>query len=345
MKFSLFGHMERISADQNEKQLYDEFVELCQIADRGGMHAVWTGEHHGMNFTISPNPLLNLVDLANKTENVRLGTGTLVAPFWHPIRLAGEAAMTDNMINGRLDIAIARGAYSFEYERLGGGMDAWTAGEHLREMVPAVQGLWAGDYEHNGKHHQFPKTTSSPKPLQDGGPPIWIAARDPNSHEFAVQNGCNVQVTPLWKGDEEIADLMSKFNNACEKFSHIPRPKVMVLRHTYVADSEEDCVQAAYELNRFYCYFGAWFMNKRPIKQGLIETLTEEDLASHPFYSPEAMRRDLVIEEPAGVIERLKKYEAMGYDEFSFWIDSSMTFERKKASLERFINHVMPAFQ
>lgn len=79
MKFSLFGHMERISADQNEKQLYDEFVELCQIADRGGMHAVWTGEHHGMNFTISPNPLLNLVDLANKTENVRLGTGTLVA--------------------------------------------------------------------------------------------------------------------------------------------------------------------------------------------------------------------------------------------------------------------------
>ena len=160
-----------------------------------------------------------------------------------------------------------------------------------------------------------------------------------------MQNGCNVQVTPLWKGDEEIADLMSKFNNACKKFSHIPRPKVMVLRHTYVADSEEDCVQAAYELNRFYCYFGAWFMNKRPIKQGLIETLTEEDLASHPFYSPEAMRRDLVIEEPAGVIERLKKYEAMGYDEFSFWIDSSMTFERKKASLERFINHVMPAFQ
>ena len=333
MKFSLFGHMERISAGQDEKQLYDEFVELCQIADRGGMHAIWTGEHHGMNFTISPNPLLNLIDLANKTENVRLGTGTLVAPFWHPIRLAGETAMTDNIINGRLDIAIARGAYSFEYERLGGGMDAWTAGEHLRELVPAVQALWEGDYEHNGKHHQFPKTTSSPKPLQAGGPPIWIAARDPSSHEFAIQNGCNVQVTPLWKGDEEIADLMDKFNNACAKFSHMPRPKVMVLRHTYVAESEADCEQAAYELNRFYCYFGAWFMNKKPVSQGLMETLTEKDLASHPFYSPEAMRRDLVIEEPAGVIERLKKYEAMGYDEFSFWIDSSMSFERKKASL------------
>lgn len=35
---------------------YDEMIELCQIADRGGMHAVWTGEHHAMNFTIAPNP-------------------------------------------------------------------------------------------------------------------------------------------------------------------------------------------------------------------------------------------------------------------------------------------------
>ena len=95
MRFSLFVHMERVSDQQTQKQLYDEMIELCQIADRGGMHAVWTGEHHAMNFTIAPNPFLNLVDLANKTKNVRLGTGTVVAPFWHPIKLAGEAAMTD----------------------------------------------------------------------------------------------------------------------------------------------------------------------------------------------------------------------------------------------------------
>ena len=44
------------------------------------------------------------------------------------------------------------------------------------------------------------------------------------------------------------------------------------------------------------------------------------------------------------VIERVKSYEAMGYDEFSFWIDSGMSFDRKKASLERFIRDVMPAF-
>lgn len=345
MKFSLFAHMERISADQDQKQLYDEFIQLCKIADDGGMNAVWTGEHHGMNFTIAPNPFLNLVDVARHTKNVRLGTGTVIAPFWHPIRLAGEAAMTDIITDGRLDLGIARGAYSFEYERMMPGMDAWEAGLRMRELIPALQGLWQGDYAQEGEFHSFPKTTSSPKPLQDGGPPIWVAARDPNSHEFAVANGCNVQVTPLWKGDEEIADLMSKFNAACEKHNDVPRPKIMLLQHTYVAESAADVKRGAEELNRFYNYFGAWFMNKRDISQGLIAPLSDEEIAAHPFYSPEAMERDLVIGEPAAVIERLKTYESLGYDEYAFWIDSSMSFERKKASLERFIAHVMPAFQ
>lgn len=345
MKFSLFAHMERISPDQDQKQLYAEFVELCKIADDGGMHAVWTGEHHGMNFTIAPNPFLNLIDLARLTRNVRLGTGTIVAPFWHPIRLAGEAAMTDIITDGRLDLGVARGAYSFEYERLMPGMDAWEAGQRMREVIPAVQALWKGDYEHDGEFTKFPKTTSAPQPLQDGGPPIWIAARDPNSHEFAVANNCNVQVTPLWNGDGEVEDLMSKFNAACEKFSQVPRPKIMLLRHTYVAEDAADVKQAAIELNRFYCYFGAWFMNKRPISQGLIAPLSDEDITAHPFYTPENMERDLVIGTADTVIERLRKCEALGYDEYSFWIDSSMPFERKKASLERFIQDVMPAFR
>ncbi|MTI02647.1 LLM class flavin-dependent oxidoreductase [Roseibium sp. RKSG952] len=345
MKFSLFAHMERISPDQDQKQLYDEFIQLCKIADEGGMHAVWTGEHHGMNFTIAPNPFLNLVDVARHTKNVRLGTGTVIAPFWHPIRLAGEAAMADIITDGRLDLGIARGAYSFEYERLMPGMDAWEAGQRMRELIPAVQNLWKGDYAHEGEFHQFPKTTSAPLPLQQDGPPIWVAARDPNSHEFAVQNGCNVQVTPLWNGDGEVVDLMSKFNAACEKFPDVARPKIMLLRHTYVAEDEADVKQAAIELNRFYCYFGAWFMNKRDITQGLIDPLSDEDIAAHPFYTPENMEHDLVIGTADTVIDRLRISEELGYDEYSFWIDSSMPFERKKASLERFIKDVMPAFQ
>ncbi|UWR51621.1 LLM class flavin-dependent oxidoreductase [Phaeobacter inhibens] len=344
MRFSLFVHMERTSAEQDQQRLYDEFVALAKIADDGGMHAVWTGEHHGMDFTIAPNPFLNLVDLARQTRHVRLGTGTIIAPFWHPIRLAGEAAMTDLITEGRLELGIARGAYSYEYERMVPGMDAWDAGQRMRELVPAIQGLWRGDYAQEGTYHSFPATTSSPKPRQENGPPIWVAARDPNSHEFAVANGCHVQVTPLWQGDEEITRLIETFNDACAKYPDVQRPDIMLLNHTYIAADAADAQQAAEEINRFYCYFGAWFKNERPVSQGLIAPLSEAEIAAHPFYSPEAMLRDNVIATAEDAIARIRRYEALGYDEYSFWIDSGMSFERKRASLERFIRDVMPAF-
>jgi alkanesulfonate monooxygenase SsuD/methylene tetrahydromethanopterin reductase-like flavin-dependent oxidoreductase (luciferase family) len=344
MKFSLFVHMERLNAEQSHESLYREFVELCEIADRGGMHAIWTGEHHGMDFTIAPNPFINLADLATRIQHARLGTGTIVAPFWHPIKLAGEAAMTDIITNGRLDLGIARGAYNFEYQRLSPGLDAWGAGQRMREMIPAIKGLWAGDYAHDGEFWKFPPTTSAPRPIQQPYPPIWVAARDPNSHEFAVANGCNVQVTPLWLGDEEVESLMGRFNDACAKHADVPRPKIMVLRHTYVGTTEADIEQAAREINVYYNYFGAWFKNEKPISQGLIQRLTEEEVAANTMYAPEAMRRNNIVGAPDEVIARLKTYEALGYDEYSFWIDTGMTFARKKASLERFIADVMPAF-
>ena len=160
MEFSLFAHMERVSRGDSHEKLYSDFIDLCKMADEGGMRAIWTGEHHGMEFTIAPNPFLSIVDLAHHTKNVRLGTGTIIAPFWHPIKLAGEAAATDLMTKGRLEIGIARGAYSYEYERIVPGMDAWNAGKRMREIAPTLRKLWHGDYAHNGEFFKFPSTTS-----------------------------------------------------------------------------------------------------------------------------------------------------------------------------------------
>lgn len=344
MEFSLFAHMERLTPDQPHDQLQAEFIELCKMADDGGMRAIWTGEHHGMEFTIAPNPFLSLVNLSHHTKNLRLGTGTVIAPFWHPIKLAGEAAAADLMTGGRVELGVARGAYSYEYERLMPGMDAWEAGLRMRETTPLLPQLWKGDCAHEGEFYSFPATTSAPKPAQPDGPPIWIAARDPNSHEFGVHNGFNIQVTPLWQGQEEIETLMTRFNDACASYDG-PRPKIMLLHHTYVASDEADLDVAAKELSRFYCYFGAWFQNQRPVEQGLIAPLSDEEMANNQMMAPANMQRDLTIGTTQQVIDRIKRYEDLGYDEYSFWIDSGMSFERKRDSLARFINDVMPAFQ
>ena len=344
MEFSLFAHMEQVEGTKSHEALYSDFIELCQMADQGGMRAIWSGEHHGMDFTIAPNPFLTLADIAHQTKHVRLGTGTIIAPFWHPLKLAGEAAATDLITKGRLELGIARGAYSYEYERLMPGMDAWEAGQRMREITPTLRKLWKGDYVHDGEFFTFPSSTSAPKPSQEDGPPIWIAARDPNSHEFAVANDFNVQVTPLWQGMAEIELLMERFRTA-KSNNPGKSPKIMLLHHTYVGKDEADVERAIDELTRFYCYFGAWFQNKRPVLQGRIQKLSAQDIAQNKMITRENIARDLTIGTASQIIDRIKQYEDLGFDEFSFWIDSGMSSKRKKQSLMRLIDDVMPAFQ
>jgi len=286
MKFSLFAHMERFDTGTSHQQSLGDLVELVQLAEAGGFETAWIGEHHAMEFTIAPNPFIYLAYLADRTSRIRLGTGTVVAPFWHPLKLAEEAAITDLMTAGRLDIGIARGAYQFEYDRLGDAMDGLQASEMLREIIPALKGLWLGDYAHTGRYWSFPTSSCIPAPLQQPHPPLWIAARDISSHEFAVEQGCNVMVTPLWNPDAEVTSLMEKFNSACGRFQSTPRPKITLLRHTFVAENESEVILGAKALSRYYCYFGAWFKNQRPVAKGFIQPFSDEEINQQEMFTP-----------------------------------------------------------
>ena len=87
MEFSLFAHMERLTPDQSHAELYEDFISLCQLADEGGMRAIWTGEHHGMEFTIAPNPFLSIMESGASHQERKAG-------HWHGHRavLASDQA-------------------------------------------------------------------------------------------------------------------------------------------------------------------------------------------------------------------------------------------------------------
>ena len=87
MRFSLFVHMERWDDSVDHRQLWENLVELTLMAERGGFGTVWIGEHHAMEYTISPSPMPQLAYLAARTSTIRLGAGTIIAPFWNPIRV------------------------------------------------------------------------------------------------------------------------------------------------------------------------------------------------------------------------------------------------------------------
>ncbi|HLI59941.1 MAG TPA: LLM class flavin-dependent oxidoreductase [Solirubrobacteraceae bacterium] len=342
MKLSLFAHAERYS-DESYERLYADLVDLVRLAEDGGFHSFWVGEHYGMDFTAAPNPLVLLSHLAARTSRIRLVTGNIIAPFWHPVRLASEAALADVLSGGRLELGVARGAYQFEFDRIVPELQASEGGAALREMVPLLRKLWAGDAAHDGLW-SFPETTSIPKPTSAGGPPIWIAAREAASHDFAVANGCNVCCTPLAKGDEEVEDLVAKFEQAVADHPEVPRPKLMMLRHACVVDGEDEVDDAARAVRGWYGVFERMIRNDGSARLGQVPPLDEAELESKERYSLEAIKRSALVGTPETVIERLRRYEALGIDEVGFWTDFPGGQARKRRSIELLAEHAVPVF-
>ncbi len=299
------------------------------MAEAGGFSTVWIGEHHAMEYTDLAQPDAAARLPGRPDLEIRLGAGTIIAPFWNPIRVAGECALLDVISNGRMEVGLARGAYQFEFDRMAGGIPATSGGTHLRELVPAVRELWQGDYAHDGEIWQFPTSTSVPKPVQQPMPPMWIAARDPDSHDFAVKSGCNVMVTPLMKGDEEVVDLEEQVRDrrsanhpehtATRADGAAPHPRPRGRRPGGMAARRQGDRHASTAPST-----PGSATRPRPV-DGFLEPSPESKFAGRPEFEPESLHKTAMIGTPEEVIDRLRPYQEIGVDEFSFWCDNSLS--------------------
>ena len=138
----------------------------------------------------------------------------------------------------------------------------------------------------------------------------------------------------------------SKFDTAVANHPEVPRPEIMVLRHTHVhpADEPDGWKPAAEAIARFYRTFDAWFGNKTTPVNGFLEPSPEAKFAERPEFALESLHQTAIIGTPEEVIARVRYYQELGVDEFSFWCDNSLPHEEKRNSLELFIKEVVPAF-
>ena len=110
MRFHIAINLERMDAQTDICAVRDHVLEMVQMADRAGFEIAWAAEHHALEMTIAPNPFQIMTWWADHTESIRLGCGVANAAYWHPINLAGEAAMVDLLSDGRLDLGL--GSYA-----------------------------------------------------------------------------------------------------------------------------------------------------------------------------------------------------------------------------------------
>ena len=344
MKFAVSLTMERFSPDVPMATVKNNLLTLARMADEGGFEMLWTAEHHTIECTISPNPFQTLVWLAQHTEQLRLGTSTLVAPYWDPIRLAGESALCDHLTNGRLEFGIARGSYQYEFDRMAGGMPQQEGVAYMKEIVPAVKKLWAGDYAHDGHYWKFPLATSVPKPLQQPHPRIWVAARDPGTFDWAIANGASILSTPLSAPAAEIQVLSDKFHKAVADHPEVPRPRFMMQRRTCVYDRPDGWEKAVQHSMDYGRAFENLMQNAGTVQNGFPEAVPYEAVKGKENYNPENIRKNLMFGTPDEVIEKLLAFEAAGVDQYCLGLTFNLPFELQKRTIELFVKEVMPFF-
>jgi flavin-dependent trigonelline monooxygenase, oxygenase component len=344
MKFQLAINLERLDDGLQMPEVARHTLEMVQMADRGGFNIVWSAEHHALEMTIAPNPFQILTWWAGHTDRIRLGTAVAVAPYWHPIRLAGEAAFTDLISGGRLEFGIGSGAYQREFDRMRPGLKQPDAWRYMHEMLPALKALWAGDYEHKGEFWSFPTSTSVPKPLQKPHPPIWLAARAPITYDYAVEHGCNITCWPLTRPFSEAELYKSRLDDAMAKFPGRKKPIFAMMRHTAVYDRKEDSEVPVRAVQRVLGQFENLFKNLGDVVNGFPREIPIAELANRNEYDAKMLVENLMFGTPAEVIAKLKRYQALGVDEFIYYASMGLGHKEQKRSLELFCKEVIPAF-
>jgi len=312
MKFQLAVNLERIDDQLDMQQVMRHTLEMVQMAERGGFHIVWSAEHHALEMTIAPDPFQLLTWWAQHTDTIRLGTAVAVAAYWHPIKLAGTAAMTDLLSGGRLEFGIGSGAYQREFDRMQPGLKQSDGWRYMNEMLPVLKNLWQGDYEHNGEFWQFPVSTSVPKPVQTPHPEA-----------------------ELYK---------QRLDDAMAKFPGMPKPIFAMMRHTAVYDKPSDVDVPIKAIQRTLGQFENLFRNLGDVHNGFPREIPLNELEGREQYDPKMLQENLMFGTPDECIKKLKRYEALGVDQFTYYASMGLGHKEQKRSLELFINEVMPEF-
>jgi alkanesulfonate monooxygenase SsuD/methylene tetrahydromethanopterin reductase-like flavin-dependent oxidoreductase (luciferase family) len=344
MKFQLAINLERLDASVDMNELQRHTIEMVQMAERGGFNIVWAAEHHALEMTIAPNPFQILTWWAGETDTIRLGTAVATAAYWHPINLAGEAAFLDLISGGRLEFGIGSGAYQREFDRMMPGVKQSDGWRYMQEMLPALKALWQGDYAHEGEYWNFPTSTSVPKPIQKPYPRLWAAARSPITFDYAIENDCNIMSWPFTRPFEE-AELYKKLlDEAIVKSGGKANPIFAMMRHACVYENDAGRDTAVNAITRVLGQFENLYRNLGDVKDGFPKEIALSELEGREQYDPAMLEENLMFGSPDTVIKKLKRYEALGVDEFIFYSSFGLDMASQKRSLELFCNEVMPAF-
>ena len=248
--------------DMTMTDVYAATIEQAVLADELGFDHVWFTEHHFLEDGYLPafQPLAGAI--AARTKQIRISNDIALLPLYHPIRLAEELAVLDQISNGRMEFGIGMGYVPKEFDAF--GVPLRNRVSMTDEAIEILRLAWGeGPFSFKGKRYNLSNIDVHPKPVQPGGPPLWIAAMKEPGALRAARFGTNL----LPQGRRE--EVLDPWRDAVNAKGEDPDDyRVGIIRSVYVTDDREKDWPKIREAERFRMGVYGSFMAETPDDYG-----------------------------------------------------------------------------
>ena len=238
LHFSLYFFSDDGSKASDDK--YRLVLESAKFADRQGFTAVWTPERHFQDFGgLYPNPSVLSAALAVLTKRIQIRAGSVALPLHHPVRVAEEWSIVDNLSRGRVAVSFASGWHTDDFIFAPGIYDERK--EVMFRHIELIQKLWAGErVKLPGAGESEVEFQILPRPIQ-ASLPIWITSSgNAETWRRAGAIGANVLAAYVGYSLEELTERIASYREARAAHGHDPRAGVVtIMLHTFIGDDDD----------------------------------------------------------------------------------------------------------
>jgi alkanesulfonate monooxygenase SsuD/methylene tetrahydromethanopterin reductase-like flavin-dependent oxidoreductase (luciferase family) len=183
------------SAQLNFASFYAEMFRQVDFVEQAGVDSIWLTEHHFTDDGYLGAVMPALAAIASRTRRLTIGTYVLLAPFYHPLRLAEDTATIDVISNGRLRLGIGLGYRAEEF-------DGFQVPRNQRlgrtlETIEILKRAWSGErFNFEGKYFNFKDVRVLPRPVSQPHPQLLWGGMAPKAIERGARMGlsfaCNL---------------------------------------------------------------------------------------------------------------------------------------------------------
>jgi alkanesulfonate monooxygenase SsuD/methylene tetrahydromethanopterin reductase-like flavin-dependent oxidoreductase (luciferase family) len=336
--FGMFDWIDR--AAEPLHQLYEERLQLLEVADSAGFFCYHLAEHHATPLGMAPSPALFLAAAAQRTRRIRLGPLVYLLPLHNPLRLIEEVSMLDQLSGGRLELGVGRGVVPYELRYHGVDPDD-TRAIFNEALAVLVAGLTNSRLTFEGQYYRYNDVPMELQPLQRPYPPLWYPTHNPESVQYAARHGYNFVGLGPAAAVRQHVDLYRQtwaaHRHEPDRLNgHVEAPKVGVLRQVVVAKTDDEALAAAHTAH------SDWY---RSITK-LWHDHDDHSVDGLFAWEPSTQHETMLSGSPSRVreqMERLVETSGCNYVVCALaW--GTMPHEQRLHSLRLFAEEVMPAF-